>query len=73
LVSTAGADIPLIQAGVSINIANGHIEDWYTDNEDNYIEEPVPGTFAAGDVVTVTITQQSPGQWLIELMNDTTG
>ena len=35
--------------------------------------QPVPLTVGPGDTVTVSITQQSDGRWLVAMHNDTTG
>jgi len=37
------------------------------------VSHPVPLVVSPGDAVTVSISEQSPGQWLVNLKNDTSG
>lgn len=64
----------LIQAGTeTIPDDNGNLvyRAWYELLPDD--STPVPLAVAPGDVVSVAVTQQSPGEWLISFANATTG
>ncbi|MDB5188292.1 MAG: hypothetical protein JWO50_812 [Candidatus Kaiserbacteria bacterium] len=63
----------LIQAGTDAIVADGSLtyEAWYEMIPDAQIFVPLP--IAAGDSVSVTITEQTPGTWAITITNNTTG
>jgi hypothetical protein len=64
----------LIQAGTQQTVSGSgstHYEAWVETLP--RASRPVPLRVHAGDSVTVSITEQSPDQWLIEFSNNTTG
>jgi hypothetical protein len=64
----------LIQAGTQQSVSgtgSTHYEAWVETLP--RASRPVPLRVHAGDSITVSITEQSPDQWLIEFSNNTTG
>lgn len=64
----------LIQAGTEVvpdDTGNLVYQAWYELLPDN--SKPVPLPISPGDVVSVAVTEQSPGQWLISFTDATTG
>jgi hypothetical protein len=63
----------LIQAGTQATVAGGTVEYTAWTEMLPASSRTVPLTVAAGDTVTVTITERSPGVWDITIANGTTG